>query len=936
MIITVECSSRFAQLLTNPLIYNVRVTVFMNQWSIQKRLLFITLMPCLITALSLGSYFTWQRMELLSEQSLTQFTLSSQQLALQAPAFFETDHHNNDLQNFLDIPHVRALALLTPQQELLMHVGPNMLAPASKRIIDNQTHRFNTHDSIRLRTPIFASDDNLHTKLLGWIEVEFETHNLEMGQLKSLLSSFVLVSLFCILAIYMALRASLRITRPLQHVALTLEQLEAGNLEARIQLTQNTEFTELSTGINAMATSLQRAQQELQDSVEQATEDLKETLEAMEVQNIELNLARRNALDASNTKSEFLANMSHEIRTPLNGILGFTKLLHKTRMNKRQTDYLQTIESSSSSLLTIINDILDFSKIEAGKLVLDNAPLHLRDITDEVLTLLAPEAHKKGIELAALVYQDVPFEIIGDQMRIKQVLTNLISNAIKFTPSGSVIVRIMLEEEINQKVSLKFTVTDTGIGLSDEQKQHLFKAFRQAEASTSRRFGGTGLGLVISRHLVEHMQGEIGVNSQEGAGSQFWFTGQFEMSSVEAENWTDANWHDKQAYLLSQWDTSSQILQHQLNNLGLNVTTFTNLTDLLERQKIQPAPLCFVEANEPTDYLAMKALEHGTELIVLLPNNDAQYQPALAQLQVPHTLVYPIAHNHLSQLLLDIFHNQTQSSLNFLKQSNQHVRILAVDDNAPNLELLTTWLNDLDVQVIQATGGKQAAELGTQHKFDLIFMDIQMPDLDGIEATKLIRAQSINRQTPLVALTAHALPNERKQLLQSGFDDYLSKPMSEEQLSHTLAKWTQYQPQSFTFQKKIQKEMPSLIASDDKNTVNWAACLTLAGHNTGIAQKMLHGLIIETQQLAPLVASLQADMLLEPIHKLHGLSRYVGAEELRDALHSAETCLKTYSENGSKDWPKQKKNLLSAMEAVINWGKENPWLEKEMEASSEH
>lgn len=902
----------------------------MNQWSIQKRLLFITLMPCLITALSLGSYFTWQRQQLLSEQSLGQFTLSSHQLALQAPAFFHSDHHNDDLQHFLDIPNVRALSLLNPQQELTMHVGPHMLAPTGKRIIDNQTHRFDTDESIRLRTPIFASDDTLHTQLLGWIEIEFETHNLEMGQLKSLFSSFILVSLFCILAIYMALRASLRVTKPLQHVAATLEQLEAGNLEARIQLTQHTEFTELSTGINAMATSLQRAQQELQDSVEQATEDLKETLEEMEVQNIELNLARRNALDASSTKSEFLANMSHEIRTPLNGILGFTKLLHKTRMNKRQTDYLQTIESSSSSLLTIINDILDFSKIEAGKLVLDSAPLHLRDVTDEVLTLLAPEAHKKGIELAALVYQDVPFEIIGDQMRIKQVLTNLISNAIKFTQSGSVIVRIMLEEDINNKVILKFTVTDTGIGLSDDQKRHLFKAFSQAEASTTRRFGGTGLGLVISRHLVEHMQGEIGVNSQEGAGSQFWFTGQFEMSNVEAESWSDANWYSKQAYLLSHWDTSCQILQHQLSSLGLNVTTFTSLEALLERQQIQPAPLCFVEANEPTDYLAMKALEHGTELIVLLPNNDAQYQPALAKLQVPHSLVYPVAHNQLSQLLLDIFHNQSQSSLNFLNHSNQHVRILAVDDNAPNLELLSTWLNDLDVHVVQATGGKQAAELGTSQKFDLIFMDIQMPDLDGIEATKLIRAQSMNKQTPLVALTAHALPNERKQLLQSGFDDYLSKPMTEEQLSHTLVKWTQYQPQQLSFQKRIHKEVPMLIASDDKSIVDWAACLKLAGHNSGIAQKMLHGLILETQQLTPLVASLQADALLEPIHKLHGLSRYVGAEELRDALNTAETCLKTDIQN----WPKHKKNLLSAMEAVITWGKENPWLEKEMETAA--
>ncbi|MAA71724.1 MAG: hybrid sensor histidine kinase/response regulator, partial [Bermanella sp.] len=501
----------------------------MNYWGIQKHILWLTLLPCLLTALVLGGYFTLDQHQQLKRHGYEQAMLLSKQLAVEgADLFIQPGQESLEhLRNYLDLPHLRSIRLLDSEQVPLMHVGPTMYEPTSKRVIENGTHRFTTSHSIRIITPLFDSRGLVKSQLLGWVEFEFNTDEQQLILYQSLFSSILLILACCFLALYLAYRTSNRITVPLHQVSATLNELESGNLEARVQLSNHAEFNELSGGINAMAASLQQAQQELQDSVEQATEDLKGTVEAMEVQNIELNFARRSALDASKTKSEFLANMSHEIRTPLNGILGFSKLLEKTRLNKRQQEYLSTIETSSSSLLSIINDILDFSKIEAGKLVLDSVPVNLRDICDDVLTMLAPEAHKKQIELAAMVYQDVPMDIMGDPTRIKQVLTNLVSNAIKFTESGSVIVRVMLEEHINNKVALKFTVTDTGIGLTDEQQGNLFKAFSQGDTSTTRRFGGTGLGLVISKHIVNHMQGEIGLTSQQGAGSQFWFTGQF-------------------------------------------------------------------------------------------------------------------------------------------------------------------------------------------------------------------------------------------------------------------------------------------------------------------------------------------------------------------------------------------------------------------------
>lgn len=892
----------------------------MNYWGIQKHILWLTLLPCLLTALALGGYFTWDQHQELKRHANEQAQLLSQQLAVEGADLFTHPgaEAQAKLQQYLNLTHIRSIALLDSEQVPLMQVGPDMYPSSSKRIIEHGIHRLHTPHSIRLLTPVFDNRSQLNSLLLGWIEFEFQTNEQQLLLYKSLFSSVLLILACCLLALYLSYRTSARITVPLQHVSNTLNELESGNLEARIQLTNHAEFNELSSGINAMAASLQQAQQELQDSVEQATEDLKSTLEAMEVQNIELNFARRSALEASKTKSEFLANMSHEIRTPLNGILGFSKLLEKTRLNKRQQEYLNTIEASSSSLLSIINDILDFSKIEAGKLVLDSVPVNLRDLCDDVLTMLAPEAHKKNIELAAMVYQDVPMDIMGDPTRLKQVLTNLVNNAIKFTESGSVIVRIMLEEHINNKVALKFTITDTGIGLSDAQQNNLFKAFSQGDTSTTRRFGGTGLGLVISKHIVSHMQGEIGLTSQLGAGSQFWFTGQFEPCEVEAEVWDDAPWFDKNAYIFCSLDTTNQVLRHQLTAIGFNVQSFNSLQQLQDAQQHHPADVCLVDVNSSTDAQLMEQVQRSTDVIALLNNNESHSLDVLQNLNLEHRLVCPVSTRRLVHVIHDIFTDTQQSHLNFVGNNPAPLKILAVDDNQPNLELLSTWLGDLNIEVVSASGGLQAVEFANHEAFDLIFMDIQMPDLDGLSATKKIRKIAQHQTTPIIALTAHALPTERKQLLQNGFDDYLTKPISEEQLIHTLMKWTHYQ--GFNYPKtRVQENIEEANEQDGNAVINWQLSLKLAGGKEDLAHKMLNGLIDELSAIKPLIKHTKTDELIEPIHKLHGLCKYVGAEYLLRCVEGAEMCLKTHCEQ----WPQYQQELLVAIEEVMQWQQQN-------------
>lgn len=907
----------------------------MNYWGIQKRLLLITLLPCLITALALGGFFSIDRFYQQHEQFRKQAILLTQQVALQAHTLFKhsSEEQASELNHFMAIPNLRSVSLLTPMQQPIQHVGPNMLAQVSELLIENETQAFDTSDSIRLKAPVFSPNDILRTNLLGWVELEINTQQLSLTQLTSLFINAGLVIAFCLLAIYMAYRASARITRPLQHVTSTLNELESGNLNARIGLSEQTELNELATGINTMAASLQKAQQELQDNVEQATEDLKQTLEELEIQNIELSMARHSALEASKIKSDFLANMSHEIRTPLNGIIGFSKLLEKTRLNKRQLDYLNTIGSSSSSLLTIINDILDFSKIEAGKLVLDSVPVHLRELTDEVLNMLAPEAHKKGIELAALVYQDVPFEIMGDPIRLKQVLTNLINNAIKFTETGSVIIRIMIEEELEEKVALKVTVTDSGIGLTEKQVSRLFNAFSQADASTSRRFGGTGLGLVISQHLVKHMHGEIGVESESGSGSQFWFTGTFDKCDVYEELWEDAPWFNKSAYVFSLWEISNQVLLNQLSSLGYQVKHFSSLQTLLLAQNNQNADVIFLHIQDEMSNALIQDLRENSQIIALLNNNDERNWPLLKQLTIQHSLVFPISMRSLTQVSQDLFetpdrylnthHNRTIES---------SVHVLAVDDNTPNLELLSTWLLDLDVKVSRASGGLKAVQLASEQAFDIIFMDIQMPDLDGIQATSEIRQADLNHATPIVALTAHSLASERKMLLNNGFNDYLSKPLSEDLLIHTLSKWTTFKEER-PLQNQIRMTTPISNAgvpkSDDNNVKNpildWPSCLALSGEKPELAKTMTLGLIEEaTSVLAILETTTDVALLLEPIHKLHGLCKYVGAQTLLNTLEKAETELKLQTEN----WDSVSILLIENIKSLLSFHHENPnWMD---------
>ena len=900
---------------------------------IKGRVLLLTLVPTSLLAVLLGIYFTSMQLADLHAQLLQRGQMIAEHLApLTAPALPNSDPAllQRIASKALEQPDVRAVTLYDQDGQMRAHAGPNMLAQTRPASRTDQPQRLTESDTTRFVQPILISHLTLGEtpasgeRPLGWIELEISHQGTLLRGYRSLFASLLLIVACLGVAALLALRMSRAINTPLSIIQKGVARLKDGELQTRLPDMGSREMDQLAAGINRMAAALQNAQEELQHSIEQATEDVRQNLETIEIQNIELDLARKEALEASRIKSEFLANMSHEIRTPLNGILGFTKLLLRNELTPRQRDYLQTIQKSANNLLGIINEILDFSKIEAGKLVLENAPFNLRDLLQDTLTMLAPEAHDKQLELVSLVYRDTPAALVGDSLRLKQVLTNLVSNAIKFTHQGTVAVRAMLEDEDDERAQLRISVTDTGIGLSAEDLRQLFHAFSQADNSISRQAGGTGLGLVISKRLVEQMGGEIGVESVPGQGSEFWIS----LSLPKAEP-LDEQCEDLRGLrvaLLDGHDLARQALRHQLEDAGLEVLEYTTAAELLDAVANSPdarpidlAVLSIDSRSLPPERLGQYLHEleaQGCKALTLCPTTDQMLFHQELGDDHRQLLSKPICTRQLHGSLCELTGHRPSSRNEApaaAAPQSRPPRLLCVDDNPANLLLVETLLHDLGAEVTAVDSGFAAVEQVRQHSFDLIFMDVQMPGMDGLKTTEAIRAWETGQaraQTPIVALTAHALANERRALLQGGMDDYLTKPINEHQLSQVVLKWTGL---SLRGGQPARQSEPTGEPGNGLPVLDPEEGLRLAAGKADLAADMLAMLLdsLEADRQAILIAWERWDReaLIERIHRLHGATRYCGVPQLRAACQRSETLLK-------QDAPEARQALEVLVEAI--------------------
>lgn len=932
----------------------------MKHWKIQSRIMYMALVPGIIVSLTLGLFFIVDRKRDLDDLLNQRALAMAKQLAPTCEYGVMTGNSGilqNIANNMLEERDVRSVSIYNQDVDILAHAGPKMMTErvGSAELQQNQLQLLRTPGSVRVRAPVFAENlvipdqfseqfyaqESKQMRLLGWAEVELSSANTRLQQYQHLASSLAVVVLVLLGCSLLAYHISRQLTVPISTLVDGIHELSEGHYDYRIKVDSGPEFERMAKGVNSLASTIQHAELEYQQNLEQAMRDLQENVDEMEIRNNELQLGRKKAIEASQMKSQFLANVSHEIRTPLNGIVGFTGLLERTGVSNLQADYLGTIRKSSQDLLKIINDILDLSKIDADKLILEHSPFDLRDVLEQVLTVLAPQAYDKQLSLYQQIADDVPLQVVGDPLRLKQILTNLVNNAVKFTERGHVKVLISRISQTEQRATLQFEVRDTGIGMTADQIERIFDTFSQADASTSRRFGGTGLGLIISKALVEAMHGGVKVESTPGQGSAFIFhididinrdyvADQQPLLSQQRVAVLETNDFNRRLLesLLKDWQMDYQLAQDeaQLRELLAADQPPSAVLLAVDRQQIHQAPQqAFLQQLALLD-IPVIAMVNSVE------HEELQWLVSCGATQV---LSIPLVQQKLCDTLRRVLLPEPETAPDngdtpAISEQREPPLVLAVDDNEANLKLVTALLAELGVPVCSATSGQEAIDKVTANPVEMVLMDIQMPNMTGLEASQYIRGLPGKAHLPIVALTAHALADEKELLLNSGMDDYQTKPINLETLAHCIQRWTNYQPQL------NQPASPSLTPPRNPAASSTAVSevifdategLKHANYKQDLACDMFSMLLQSLQRDS--AAALEAweaenfDELLEKVHKIHGACRYCGVPRLRSAVCNFETELKSADR---QQLPDHMRHFMAEVDSLQQWAAGHDWL----------
>ncbi|CNK74594.1 two-component sensor histidine kinase BarA [Yersinia frederiksenii] len=887
----------------------------MTKYSLRARMMILILAPTLLLGLLLSTSFMVNRYNELQNQIVNAGTNIIEPLAV-ASEYGMAFRNRDTIRQLINLFHrrhsniVRSISVFDADNNLFVTSNYNynssqLRLPQGESIPRSLMLSYHG-DSLLMRMPIVSeanlssdreSDSDITSRPLGYIAIDLDLQSVRLQQYKEIFVSTLLL-LFCMcVAILFAYRLMRDVTGPIRNMVNAVDRIRRGQLDSRVEGHMLGELNILKNGINSMAMSLAAYHEEMQQNIDQATSDLRETLEQMEIQNVELGLANKRAQEAARIKSEFLANMSHELRTPLNGVIGFTRQTLKTSLTPTQTDYLQTIQRSANNLLCIINDVLDFSKLEAEKLILEHIPFSLRGTIDEVIILLTHTAHEKGLELTLHINNDVPEQVIGDAMRLQQIVTNLLGNAIKFTEQGNIDILVAVKTKTAQQVILVVEIHDTGIGISESQQAQLFQAFRQADASISRRHGGTGLGLVITERLVKEMGGDISFYSQVDKGSTFRFQIPLDLNETISYRLPDMSFLEGKT--LAYIERNSAAARATLDILSITPLQITHSLTLAQLPVqhydflLVGVPIPFRNNMAVHQDKLIAALKISERVILALPSQSQVEAEQLKLIGAKACLIKPMSSNRLIPLLLS---EESISESPVIDQAEKPLKlpfkVMAVDDNPANLKLIGTLLEEQVTETVLCDSGAKAIAYARENTLDIILMDIQMPEIDGIRASEIIHQMSHHLDTPIIAVTAHAVRGQQEQLLKLGMADYLAKPIDEARLLQALSRFLHPSTPPLT----IENDMRPLAPHEYAGAIDWPLAVRQAANKEALAKDLLTMLLDfmpqVTERVQTILAGANDEDILNLIHKFHGSCACSGVPRLRQLCMTIEQQLR--------------------------------------------